>query len=115
MAKERNHSIDLLRFICMAMIVVIHYLSHGGILSASGVPKGNYLFANSLYVFCRVSVNCFFMISGYFLITDSMKKISFSKQLKKVFPYWLELLSFSVFGTLIAPIFTGGVYGGRNH
>lgn len=110
MAKERNHSIDLLRFICMAMIVVIHYLSHGGILSASGIPKGNYLFANSLYVFCRVSVNCFFMITGYFLIMDSTRRISLSKQFKKVFPYWLELLSFSVIGTLIAPVFTGGGY-----
>ena len=94
----------------MVMIVIIHYFSHGGILKASGIPKSNYLFANSLYVFCRVSVNCFFMITGYFLITDSSRKISLQRRFQKIFPYWIELICFSLLGTLIAPKFTGGGY-----
>lgn len=55
----RNHSIDTLKFVCAALVVVLH------------VPAR----WHSYYLpITRCAVPCFFIISGYFLMGENMRK-----------------------------------------
>ena len=69
---ERNYGADLLRSLAMLMVVVLHYLSKGGILTE--VPTGTWpaLDATAWVMegLCIVAVNVYMLISGYFLCTS---------------------------------------------
>ena len=71
----RNKSIELLRVIAMLLIVIGHYCYHG-IKSSdlhSGFPVNTiggiieYSCMEILYIIACISVNCYVMITGYFL------------------------------------------------
>ena len=51
---KRNYGIDALRIVSMFMIVILHTLGHGGILSSVSIFSGKYC-----------AVNCYALISGY--------------------------------------------------
>lgn len=55
MLKERNYSVDTLKFICAVLVIFIHI----------GTPYYNYPLPLT-----RIAVPCFFMISGYFIFTE---------------------------------------------
>ena len=63
--KTRNSGIELLRLLCMFMIVFLHVLGHGGILHSvqKGTLKSEFIWI--IYIASYVAVNCFGMISGY--------------------------------------------------
>lgn len=90
---KRESNIDLLRFICMLMVVSLHYFGWGGVTNAEETSKINYLISCGLSVFCRVAVNCFYMISGFFIhekdedITARSVGSSVLKQYKKIWRY----------------------------
>lgn len=54
----RNHSVDSLKFVCAVLVVFLHVNSKG---HAYYLP------------ITRCAVPCFFMISGYFLMSENMK------------------------------------------
>lgn len=62
---QRNYGIDALRLVSMFMIVVLHVLGRGGVLSS----LSNLTFAGelawSIEIACYCSVNAFALISGY--------------------------------------------------
>lgn len=68
--------------------------------SAEETSKINYLISCGLSVFCRVAVNCFYMISGFFIrekdedITTRYIVNSIFKQYKKIWRY--SVLVFAV-------------------
>lgn len=66
-AKERKSNIDLLRFVCMLMVVSLHYFGWGGINHAEEASRFNYLLTSGLSVFFRVAVNCFYVFSEFFI------------------------------------------------
>ncbi len=62
---KRNFGIDLLRMFLMLMIIILHTLGHGGVLSATepiSVKYSMYWLLESL-AFC--AVNCYALITGY--------------------------------------------------
>lgn len=62
MGKIRNSNIELLRIICMLLIVASHYIGHGlGIL-----PGVNGKVEAFILLWTRIAVGCFVVISGYF-------------------------------------------------
>ena len=65
MATERNYGIDLLRIISMFMIVILHCLGTGGILSATDFLSVNYNAAWLMEIMAYCAVNCYALISGY--------------------------------------------------
>lgn len=72
----RKNNIDLLRIICMYFVVNIHVLGHSGFLEAVGPTDiGKYILANVLSCFIRVAVPIFVLITGYFGINFSRKKL----------------------------------------
>lgn len=88
--KERNVSLDALRVLIMFMIVAGHALVHGHILDTVERYSFEYYAGNVLMAFLTVHVNCFVLISGYFL---SEKEFS----VHKWFKLWGQTLFWSVF------------------
>lgn len=87
--KQRLSNIELLRIISMLMIIMLHLLSFGGMLSTYNTFSLRSFFIWFIESLCFVAVNCYVIISGYFL-TDSNFKF------KKLFNIWIEVLFYSL-------------------
>ncbi|WP_252230183.1 acyltransferase [Clostridium sp. ZBS15] len=73
--KSRDSNFELFRIVLMIMVISIHYLLHGGVLKNLTPDDTNYYIVNIIYSCIRVAVNCFVLISGYFGIKFSIKKL----------------------------------------
>ena len=87
---NRNIGLDLLRSVSMLMIVTLHYLAKGGFLWNTTPNTFLWYFVWFIEALCLISVNCYVLISAYFL-TDS-KQV----KMKKVIGLWAEMLFYSV-------------------
>lgn len=102
--KKRMANLELLRCVAMMMVVTLHFLGKGGLLTggdrtlsegAVALTGANYA-AWLLESFCIVAVNVYMLISGYFLCTSSFK-------LSRLIRLWLQVWFYSVaFGVLAA-------------
>lgn len=100
MTKERNRSLDLMRIICMCMIVLLHACNHGGLMGENiTIDNYNFYVVNILFSLCYVAVNCFVMLSGYFQCTSKFK-------LKRLFSVWVEAAFYSI-SVYIVLVFVG--------
>ncbi len=86
---NRNIGLDFLRIICMVMILILHYLSKGGLLDAQNSNHTNYITYNILETLAIIAVNCYILISGYFLVKSEFK-------IKKFLNLWGEVFFYSV-------------------
>ncbi len=87
--KERYNNLDLLRMLSMYFVVCLHYVGWGGIAGADGVGLINLGFSGGLAVACNVAVNCFYMISGFF-IRDEETYVGCKRKIVKVYiPVWI--------------------------
>ncbi len=69
MAKKRNSGIELLRIIAMLMVIVYHWVWHGGIRTFSDMDFGvNVVFMQFLLTLGRTGCCIFAIITGYFMI-----------------------------------------------
>lgn len=65
---ERKSNLELLRILSMCGIIVMHYSGMGGAVQDNIFPNFSWFFVHFLNGFCIPLVNCFVLISGYFLI-----------------------------------------------
>ena len=95
--KKRLANLELLRCVAMMMVVVLHFLGKGGLLTGGdrSLSEGaveldavGYA-AWVLEAFCIVAVNVYMLISGYFLSFSSFK-------LSRLLQLWLQLWFYSV-------------------
>ncbi|NLE14233.1 MAG: acyltransferase family protein [Clostridiales bacterium] len=100
--KDRNSNIEWLRIISMLMIVALHYNKNGGgALYASGLLYNlkfgdrHYLLVWLFESLCLVAVNCYVLISGWFLSAKAPKP-------RKLIPIVLQTFLYSVGIYLIA-------------
>lgn len=87
--KKRLNNIELLRIISMLMILILHLLRFGGLLDTYQDFSIRSLLVWGLESFCFVAVNCYVLISGYFLVDSKFK-------FRKIFTLWLEVLFYSL-------------------
>lgn len=101
---SRHSGIDLLRVICMFLVVVLHILGFGGVLtSAEGNTANEYsAWAMETLAFC--AVNCYAMISG-FVCSD--RKFKFGS----IIPTWLRVVFYTIIITAIFAIVFPGTVG----
>ena len=92
--KERNIGIDLLRIIAMYMIVILHVLGQGGILSNSKKFSSSFYLGWLLETFAYCSVNVFGLISGYVMINSNVNQY-------KIILLWLNVFYYSTIITLM--------------
>lgn len=76
MSAERKINVELLRVISMAMIITLHCLGHGGMLDIYSFGEVGYFLFVLIRGFCFAAVNCFVLITGYFMV---FKEIKFSR------------------------------------
>lgn len=77
--KKRESKFELLRIVCMIMILILHYCnsSMGGALDVKNVPEGtfNYYLVRVLESLSIIAVNCFVLITGYFTYKSDRIKV----------------------------------------
>lgn len=101
MPNNRNCNLDLLRILCMFMVVILHTLNWGGLVEGSLIPGHyNWYSGNILFTLSLQAVNCFVLISGYFLCTSKFK-------LKKLINIWTQAIFYSaVVAILVMTVFS---------
>lgn len=96
--KERDMKFELLRIVAMIMIICWHYVSHGGAVPSTDFLSINYILAWLVKAFCVVAVNCYVLISGYYLIESKFK-------VKKIVKLWIQVAFYSITVFMILVIF----------
>ena len=88
-AQGRNVSLDMLRVLCMFLIILGHAIVHGQVIESLTPWSINFYLVHAMRAFLSVHVDCFVMLSGYFLCTHVFR-------LKKVFSLWIQAFFWSV-------------------
>lgn len=70
---ERNLGVELFRIVSMLMVVLLHILGNGGVLSATKSLTAQYKIAYLLQVVTYCSVNCYALISGFANVKTEFK------------------------------------------
>lgn len=84
---NRLSNFELLRIVSMFLIVTHHAALHGG-YDYSTLTHANFLVISFWAIGGKLGVDCFVMISGYFMVT---KKVTYRKPLK----LWIEVFIYS--------------------
>ena len=94
---SRSSNFELMRIVCMLLIILSHYACHGVMdvnsnYLASNVPILNRLLCVNLAQWGGAAVGCFFMLSGYFLI---------EKERGKIIKIIVQAISYALLTTLV--------------
>lgn len=90
MKKKRMANMELLRILAMIMVVMLHYLSKGGLLPNMTDNLGtNGYAAWILETFSIVAVNVYMLISGFFLTESRFKSSRFAELICQILFYSL--------------------------
>ena len=81
--KSREINFECLRILSMVLIVVLHCLSYGGARSLYKFGDAGFFVLNVIRSFCYLGVNCFVLISGFFLYDKKYK-------LKRIIKLYIE-------------------------
>ena len=98
MRKKRQVNFELLRILCMYMIVIGHCLFHGRVTAKLGYGTVNYFLSYLIQSFSVVHVNCFVMIGGYFAIDRAFKA-------ERAVKLWKQVAFYSVGIFLLCMLF----------
>ena len=98
--KERQAKFELLRILCMYMIVVGHCLFHGRVTAKLGYGTTNYFLSYLIQSFSVVHSNSFVMLAGYFSIDQDFRA-------ERLLRFWKQVLFYSVLICLIFGICQG--------
>ena len=85
---KRQLNFELLRIISMLLIITLHFISHGGGVELSDKYSAMNIIMLFIDLCAMVSVNCYVLLSSYFL----KGKIS----LKKILLLWIEVEFYSI-------------------
>lgn len=87
--KQRNANMDLLRIVSMLLIILLHSIDHSGVLEQAELSStAIQLWVRFSYMLTQVCVNCYVLISGYFLVKSKYR-------LQKLVALWLEVVFYS--------------------
>lgn len=86
---RRNIGLEWLRIVSMLMIILLHSIDHSGLYESLLPGTALYYVEEFMYAAVQVCVNCFVLISGYFLVTSKFK-------LKKLGQLWVEVVFYAL-------------------
>lgn len=96
--KARNSNLELFRIIVMFLIVLHHYVVNSGLLELI-CSKPQFSFADYIIMsvagFGKIGINCFVLITGYFMCSSNITGKKFFKLLLEVLFY--KIVIFAVF------------------
>ena len=98
MKKERSSNIELYRIVTMLLIVAHHYVVNSGLTAGKGVIYAHPLSKRSLFLLFfgawgKAGINCFVLITGYFMCKSDITAKKFAKLLFEVLFYRLVINS----------------------
>lgn len=101
--KIRHSNLELFRIVTMLLIIASHYVSNSGLIDPGGPVFAQPLDPRSLFLlifgaFGKTGINCFVLITGYFMCTSHITARKFCKLLGEVMLYRLLLLPFWITG-----------------
>lgn len=79
----------------MIMVVTGHYFGDGGLSTSPITSSFNHGIATLLTILSIVAVNCFFLITGFF-VTPSNEPISYAKTTVKVLGLWVRVTLYGI-------------------
>ena len=96
----RRSNLELYRIVSMLMIVAYHYTVNSGLDDIGGPILESPMSINSLYLamfgaWGKVGINCFLLITGYFMCTSKITIRKFLKLLLQI--YFYRITIFSIF------------------
>lgn len=98
--KRRDSNLELYRILCMILIVAHHFVVNSGLTSVDGpmslAPhdiKTWYLWSFGMWG--KTGINCFLMITGYFMCTSSITVSKFLRLILQI--YFYKILIFIIF------------------
>ncbi len=93
--KKRNSSFELLRLLCIVMIIVYHYATHGGYkkLDVDNLTNGR-IFLQEMRMFGKACCSIFALITGYHMINSTVKY-------RKLISLYLMLYFYNFCGFLV--------------
>ena len=104
---KREPQFEILRVIAMLMVIILHYLSKGGLLAD---PAGDLTFSDWMFwgleALCLVCVNVYVLISGYFFEENRFR-------LGKAAGLWCQVFFYSV--VIAAVCMTAGIVDYRQY
>ena len=96
----RNSNMELLRIVSMLMVLSVHYLLFGNVLSRSTVGGAAYYACWTVEAIGHISVDCYMLISGYFL---SRKQFTS----RRILSFYVQVLFYTL--VLAAFCFASGI------
>lgn len=97
---QRKSGIELLRIICMLMIIVLHAYTYGGLNQLSNAQGGGFeTTSDFIWSFFRTPVNVFMIITGYFMSKDVL---DFKKSYRRIPKVYATMLFYSILLTIFA-------------
>lgn len=87
--RKRDANLDLLRIVSMLLIIFLHSINHSGVLEQAELSSnGMYFYVRFSYALCQVCVNCYVMLSGYYLVNSTFR-------LQKLAALWMETVFYA--------------------
>lgn len=96
----RSSNLELYRIVCMLMIVAHHYVVNSGLTDAEGPLQNDITSWNSIFLalfgaWGKTGINCFVLITGYFMCKSKITVRKFLKLLLQI--YFYKLVVYMVF------------------
>ena len=104
MKKPRETNLELFRIITMLLIIAHHYVVNSGLTASDSLLWQDVTSAKSIFLLLfaawgKTGINCFVMITGYFMCTSCMTAKKFAKLLLEVMFYKVVIsLIFAIAG-----------------
>lgn len=97
-AKVRNSNIELYRIVVMLLIVAHHYVVNSGLTEVLNAQPFSFkpIFFYVLGMWGKIGINCFVLITGYFMCTSNITVRKFLKLLLEVLFYNVAIYSIFV-------------------
>lgn len=107
--KRRNPNFEMLRILSMLFIIANHCILNVATpeYQAQQVKGFNFILTDILYQAAYVAVNCYVLISGYFLVGNNKCNFNFHKVMKLwsvVFFYSVSIYAICVLGLKLQPL-----------
>ena len=98
---KRLSNFEILRVLCMFMVVVMHCTWHGAspLFNKADIPQPYYnlIGINLIYPVINIAVDVFVLISGYFMSVQFTDAGCWRKVFSKSLRLWLQIAFYSVF------------------
>lgn len=92
----RISNIEILRIVCMVMIILFHYYLYGAFSKEMDVTA-SYVVMQLLSSGSKIGVDVFVVITGYFLITQEFRWLKLCKFFSCTYFWSLVILAFAIF------------------